>query len=76
MDVVIVFSSLVGSGSSLARRISETHLDFAVAMKMVNTASETEGGDWEGGREGRLSEQVLREPSISEQLCPGAPLTV
>lgn len=43
MDVVIVFFSLVGSGSSLARRISapaETHLDFAVAMKMVNTASE------------------------------------
>lgn len=44
-----MFSSLVGSGSSLARRISETHLDFAVAMKMVNTASEREGGDWEGG---------------------------
>lgn len=70
MDVVIVFFSLVGSGSSLARRISapaETHLDFAVAMKMVNTTSE---------REGRLSEQVLREPSINEQLRPGAPLTV
>lgn len=69
MDVVIVFFSLVGSGSSLARWISapaET-LDFAVAMKMVNTTSE---------REGRLSEQVLREPSRSEQLCPGAPLTV
>lgn len=55
MDVVIVFSSLVGSGSSLARRISETDLDFAVAMKMVNTASEREGGDWEGGRGGSLN---------------------
>lgn len=55
MDVVIVFSSLVGSGSSLARRIYETHLDFAVAMKMVNTASEREGGDWEGRRGGSLN---------------------
>lgn len=41
MDAVIVFFSLVGSGSLLACRISalaETHLDFAVAMKMVNIA--------------------------------------